>query len=133
MPDLAQKALNASNAVASQTTEVEVAVGIAEEVKAQVNRGEPIDYVKAVEVMRATNPACNKYCKVIADYVRLYGGGVGAPMIKFIDSFVKAYGENLAIGEEFLAALTNAKKHSRCVKGVSFGPSCTVVHESLEQ
>ena len=60
---------------------------------------------ECVEAARASNPACRGYMDVIGRYVELYGGGPGAPMVKYMDEFAKGFGENLRLGEEYWKAL----------------------------
>ena len=105
LPNLAQRALNASNSVASQSSELETACTIAE--FAQMHE-EP-NWEQCVEAARAAMPACSGYIHIIGKYVRLYGGGEGAPMIKYLDSFAKVFGESRRLGEDFLTAVTEAQ------------------------
>lgn len=105
LPDLAQRALNASNSVASQASELETASTIAEFAQLQ---GSNINWDQCVQAAAASMPPCASYINTVGTYVRLYGGGNGAPMIKYLDEFSKAFGENRRLGEEFLRAVTDA-------------------------
>jgi hypothetical protein len=49
---------------------------------------------------------------VIAKYIKLFGGGAGAPLIKYLDAFSKAFGENLKLGREFIETCTETSFHS---------------------
>lgn len=106
LPDLAQRALNASNSVASQASELETASTIAE--FAQLQHGDAVNWEACVEAAAASMPPCASYIKTIGTYVRLYGGGDGAPIVKYLDEFGKSFGENRRLGEEFLKAVTDA-------------------------
>jgi hypothetical protein len=105
LPDLAQRALNASNSVASQCSELEVASSIAEFAGMQAVAGE-VSWDRCIAAVAASNPPCSEYIGVVAEYVRLFGGGAGAPMVKYLDAFAKVYGENRKIGQEFFTAVT---------------------------
>ena len=104
LPDLAQRALNASNSVASQASELEMAASIAEFAQLDPDK---VDWASCVEAAAATMPACKGYLDTIGRYVKLYGGGHGAPMIHYLDEFAKQFGANQVLGEEFLTAVTN--------------------------
>jgi hypothetical protein len=105
LPDLAQRALNASSSVASQCSELEVASSIAEFAGMQAVAGD-VSWDRCIAAVAASNPPCSEYISIVAEYVRLFGGGTGAPMVKYLDAFAKAYGENRKIGQEFFTAVT---------------------------
>ena len=104
LPHLAQQALNASNSVASQCSELETASTIAEFAELGAK---PVDWTQAVAAAAASCPPCQKYIHILGKFVKLYGGGQGAPMIKYLDSFAREFGENLRLGEEYLKAVTD--------------------------
>lgn len=110
LPDLAQRALNASNSVASKASELEVASSIAEFAQLQAKTG-PIDWKQCAEAAGSTAPSCKTYIATISDYVRKFGGGEGAPMVQYLDFFAKKYGEHKLIGEEFWRAVTDTVLH----------------------
>jgi len=118
LPDLAQRALNAANSVASQSTEMEIAASIAEFAGMQMANCGRIDWDTCAEAAVAGLPPCHSYAKVLSEFVRLYGGGSGAPMIHFLDGFAKEYGESLRLGEDYLRAVTE----------VQFGPTKKCPH-----
>lgn len=107
LPDLAQRALNASNSVASLSTELEVASSIAEFASLQGAQGK-IDWDSCIAAAGATAPPCKPYIHVIAEYTKKFGGGTGAPMIKYLDTFSKTFGESKILGVEFLTAVVEA-------------------------
>lgn len=71
LPEFAQRALNASNAVASDATEWEVAVSIGEVFS---NMQEP-SWELAMASAAASDPPCLSYLSAICTIVREYGGG----------------------------------------------------------
>lgn len=109
LPDLAQRALNASNSVASQTSELETASTIAELAAMQSAAGQPLDWESCIAAAGSSMPACLPYIATIGKYVRLYGGGDQAPMIKYLDMFAKVWGENRRLGEEFFKIVTDTQ------------------------
>ena len=112
LPDLAQRALNASNSVASQSSELETAASIAEFAQLQGFSGNPIDWDQCAQAAAASMPPCANYCSTLATYVKLYGGGPGAPIVKYLDEFSKAFGENRRLGEEFIKSITELQFQS---------------------
>lgn len=113
--DLAQSALNASNSVASQQSELEAASTIAEYAHVQASQDKPIDWDACISAAHASMPPCAGYLNILGTYVRLYGGGVGAPMVKYLDEFSKAFGENRRLGEEFLTVVTETSFNNSSV------------------
>jgi hypothetical protein len=110
LADLAQRALNASNSVANQSSELEVASCIYEFAHMQSKVGD-IDWAKCVSASVATAPPCHGYVAIIGEFVRKFGGGEGAPMIRYLDSFAKTYGQNKMLGEEFWKAVAETVLH----------------------
>ena len=102
LPDLAQRALNASNSVASQSSELEVAASIAEFAALEQAGSGSIDWGRCGLAAVAGLPPCTGYVTTLVEYVRLYGGGPGAPMVVYLDEFSKRYGENKRLGEDFI-------------------------------
>ena len=80
LPDLAQRALNASNSVASVSSELEVASMIAEFAQMQSTDSDGnVEWSRCIEAATSSSPACADYVDVLGRYVRLFGGGTGAP------------------------------------------------------
>ena len=63
------------------------------------------DYDKALAAAAASVPPCKDYIDKICTFVRLYGGGAGAPVIRYLDSFSKEFGESRKLGETFFTAI----------------------------
>jgi hypothetical protein len=104
LPDLAQQALNATNGVANQASELETAATIAE-----YQMGSPdASFQSCVDAAASSLPACLPYIDIIATYVSKLGGGSTCPMVFFLDTFSKEYGESRVLGSEFLGAVVNA-------------------------
>jgi hypothetical protein len=115
LPDLAQRALNASNSVANQASELEVASTIAEFANLQGKKGD-VDWCRCQQAAVAGAPPCMAYVGVISDFVKKYGGGEGAPAIKFIDFFAKTFGGTKILGEEYFRAVTESSLHPSVMK-----------------
>ena len=107
LPHLGQQALNASNNVSSETSELETATTIAEYAEQDRRMGVEADYSMYVEAAKASAPPCESYIETIGRYVKAYGGGPGAPLIHFIDHVAKTYGANKRLGEDFFTAVTD--------------------------
>ena len=107
MPDLAQRALNASNNAVTESSELETGVTIAEFALAEFSSR--VDYSLCVAAAAASMPPCREYVGIIGEYVRQFGGGEGAPIIKFLDQFASRFGGNRKIGEEMFTALNDTK------------------------
>ena len=105
LPEFAQRALNASNSVATDATEWEVAVTIGETYS---NMEEP-DWNLAIDAAAAGSPQCVGYIHAIRTLVENFGGGDGFPLILEQEEFYKTLGENKRLGEEFTTAIVDTK------------------------
>ncbi|CAK0843741.1 unnamed protein product [Prorocentrum cordatum] len=88
--DLAQKALNANNHVASLIGEVEAAQMMAEYLKDGDQADDNLEEM-AQESVRSMGCPCSPYVDSIIKFVRIYAGGIGAPHIQFIDKVAKQF------------------------------------------
>ena len=102
-PDKLQRALNSSHEVHSSSTELEVAVTIAEGIES----GESVE--DALKNATAGNPPCVNYAKHLALLAQFFGGGKKVPLLHALDAFAKRHGENRRLGEEFLVTVVNLK------------------------
>jgi hypothetical protein len=103
---IAQKALNVSNHVATTVSELETAINLAEMAEDPSITGVKDWQQIAVDHVRSLNVPAAEYAKTILDFVQLFGGGPGAPLIKLMDSFAKQFQCNTALGETFWVAVT---------------------------
>ena len=106
-PQRYQRGLNASNAIPSPASELEVGCGCAEFAELSTKQGLEPDWALCAEAATAGNPACTKYAGVIANFARLYGGGGGAPLLRKLNAFAKKYTEGRVLGEEFLTHMAS--------------------------
>ena len=102
--DTAQKALNASNHVASLVGEVEVAKTIAD----CISDCQDGSVDQAIATVRAMGAPCAEYASHIAVFVSKYAGGNGAPLVHFLDAVAKQFQCNVTLGETYWAAVANA-------------------------
>ena len=102
--DLAQKALNASNHVASLVGELEVAKSMADVMEDGGTDWE-LQAVAAVESVAAPAAA---YCRVILKFVKNFAGGAGSPLLSFLDAVAKSFQCHAILGETFWTAVTDA-------------------------
>ena len=105
-PDLVQRALNSSHKVSSESTEPQVMASIAELDK---NRLEDTLFEEVLEAVRLSNPPCAKYVDIVGKLAVEIGGGPEVPLVKFMVRFAEIFGENKALGEEFLKSLLGLK------------------------
>ena len=106
LPVIGQAALNASNSVWSEQSELEIAATISEYAAQDTGKAD-IDWPLCVDAAASSAPPCLPYIEVIGKYVKQYGGGPGAPIITFLDHFAKCYGENRRLGEDFFKAVVD--------------------------
>ena len=52
---------------------------------------------------------CSHYAGFLLDYIETFGGGDGAPCIKFIDMVSKQFGANVALDETYWKALASTE------------------------
>ena len=109
LPMLVQKALNASNSVATQASEFETAVSMSEFIDAATLRTGKAPELRTVLEATEGSTACKGYVDKIAQFVMLYSGGKGAPAIKRMAGFHKLLGGSGQVGEAFMRALVDFK------------------------
>ena len=101
LADLAQRALNSSQAVSSRSTELEVMVSIAQ----VMTEDEETTLKQVCEMTRLNGPHCSLYIESVGELATQISGGASAPTLHFLDRFQKSYGANKELGEEFCVAL----------------------------
>ena len=106
LPLLGQQALNAEHGCGSAPTEMETAATIGQWASMQRAAGNLVDWQSAQDQAASSEPACKAYIHSIMAFVKKYGGGAGAPLIKFLDDFAKEYNVSLMLGAEFFKAVT---------------------------
>ena len=72
IPKIAQQALNASNNIACETSELEVAATVADYYDMQVKAGCEADWGSCVENVKASQPPCAEYIEIIGSYTQKY-------------------------------------------------------------
>ena len=104
LPEFIQAALNAEHAVGKNASELQVMCSIG----AMQQRGGRTQ-AEILKAIRGTKPACSAYLGCLYKYVQTFGGGTGAPMIRYLEGFAKEFGANKLIGEHFWQAVLDAK------------------------
>ena len=108
LPEYAQRALNAANAVATDATEWEVAVNLGE---CFASMDEP-NWALAESAACAGDPQCASYIGKVRLFVEKYGGGAPMfPMIHEQESFYKTLGATKRLGQSFTSAIVDVKIH----------------------
>ena len=92
---VAQRALNASNHVASLVSELETAVTLSTTLgdagmQKSAKDAKEWEELALQNVVSACMP-CSGYAHVIMKYVKAYAGGPGAPLVKFMDNVAKTF------------------------------------------
>ena len=100
-----QKALNGSNSASSEIGELDTAMALSDlqtELSAETESWEKL----AIKTVQGSQMSCGEYATVILDFVKMYGGGPGAPHISFMDAIGKKYNSTMVLGAEFWKAMT---------------------------
>ena len=103
LPEVAQRALNASQNVVSPSSEIEVAVTITQ---FDGTRPSNLPFQSCIDAAAMNNPACKYYIDVVGEFARTCAGGPDAPYLKFLNRFSEKYAKNKVLGEVFLTAVT---------------------------
>jgi hypothetical protein len=102
LPDIIQRACNASNLVASHPNELETAVSILSYV-GDMPEGE-IDWAAAKQSVRQSS-ACDKYMDVVELLCKDYAWGKFAPYVMMTSSYAKRLGATSLMGQRVTEAL----------------------------
>ena len=102
LPDLAQRALNASHGVTSRSTEVEVMVWVAE---AEKDKDDQTTLSMITDMLADSSPPCAPYIGIVGELAVQVSGGATAPMLHLMDRVQKLYGENKTLGEDMCTAV----------------------------
>ena len=109
LPDLAQRALNGSESIASGRSELEVMGAIAD-LAAQAAKSNSASEYKAFADDAATpTTQCHSFRHVLGEYTRLYAGGDGAPNVRKLHAFASRHAPTRNVGEEMWKAVTYTK------------------------
>ena len=107
--DFMQRALNSTNSIASDASELEVMSSIAQFAANQEKAGEPINWDACSSAACASNPPCADYGYILARFAQDYGGGRGAPLVTHLDNFAKKHSEHLILGQDYITAVCDVK------------------------
>ena len=108
---LAQRALNTSNHIATEVGELETCCTVADII--QDHSKDAKDNTEWREVATAAieqlNLPCAAYSQTLVQFVHKFSGGVGAPLIRFMDTVAKQSSCTQVLGETFWSAVTYMK------------------------
>ena len=99
---IAQKALNTPNHVAGVMGELESACVLADS-----HEDPSIDDAMALQSLTELCVPCAGWASIIQEFVKVYGGGQGAPQIRFMDTIRKSFNCDIVLGETFWSAITS--------------------------
>ena len=105
LPDIAQRALNASNNVPTTPAEPEIMASIARFFEAAPTQDEAA-FKASVDAAVPQAGFIAPYIEVLGQFVQKYAGGEGAPLIYFLDEYAQQYGVKLRLGKDFMLSLT---------------------------
>jgi hypothetical protein len=113
---IAQRALNTANHVATEVGELETGITLAASINDPGMQDLPDWKALAIENIVSLCVPCAGYADVILDYIIMFGDGPGAPMITFMDNVTKQFNANVNMGETFWHALTYSSFASKVCK-----------------
>ena len=91
LPDLFQDALNVEQATFSMPSELQVVASLSNRAYHAMATGGNPNWTNIKEEVKATQPPCADYLDTLCDFVALYAGGAGAPVVKFLEGFAKEF------------------------------------------
>ena len=106
LPELCQRALNASHMVTTKSNELTVMCAT---VDLDADRLLDVPFKTVVTSVGLASPPCAAYLDKVAVLAQQCAGVVGSPLVKFLDRFGKRFGQNQVFGEEFFTALADLK------------------------
>ena len=106
---ITQKALNGSNSAATEIGELDTMTQIADLLHSLADRPQAEADAMTLKSIRSSCMSCASYAKPLLDFVRLYGGGEGTPLIVFLDGVGKSFNSTMVLGSAFWNALTYTK------------------------
>ena len=105
MADIASRAHNGDQAVATGRGELEVCANIAAIADDAHKAGAKIEWQKIVAQATSVPAPCNAYADVLGTYARLYADGAGAPMLFQLEEQIKKHAPQRVLGEEMWRAI----------------------------
>ena len=81
MPEFAQRALNSEHGAAAAQSELQVMSSMALYVQSMDQSN--INWKEVADHAAATRPACYEYLDTLCDFIMYYGGGEGAPIVRY--------------------------------------------------
>ena len=106
---IAQRALNTQNHTNTAISELECMMTIEASLTDPGFRAMPNFKELALDNISAMAAPCSSYAASLLEFVSIYGGGPGAPFIKFMDSVAKGFGCNVSLGSAYWAGLASAQ------------------------
>ena len=106
LPSFAALALNSTNSSFEAVSELELASHLTVEATRETE----------VNWDQISTTICNSgtvahYAKTIGQYVKLYSGGCGFPLVHFLVNFAKTHAASVALGKEYWQAVTHTQLH----------------------
>lgn len=106
LPSFASLAMNSTNSSFEAVSELELASHLTVEAskETEVNWGQ-------ISTTICSSGTVAHYAKTIGQYVKLYSGGNGFPLIHFLVTFAQTHAASVALGKEYWQAVTHTQLH----------------------
>ena len=105
LPSLATLACNSTNSNFEACGELELMSHLTLEA---ARHGSGMDW-DAVSCSICTGGSVAAYAKSIGQYVKLYSGGPGSPLVHFLVAFAKSYAAKVTLGQEFVQGVVHTQ------------------------
>ena len=109
LPTLCQRALNSVNTTFAGESELEVALAVAAEAERALAAGSSAVNFEAIGKALTAETQLESLGAVLGTFVQHYGGGAGAPFLKFLDVIAKDYDDSVSLGTEYWQSVTSLK------------------------
>ena len=106
---LAQRALNASNSIRQDTSEIELSCQVVEFYNAADQDGEEKPKEAAIAAIQEGGSIAQNYAGILFDFAQEYGGGDELPWLRLVDANAKCRGTSKPLGSSFWLAVMNLK------------------------
>ena len=109
LPTLCQRALNSVNTTFAGESELEVALAVAAEAERALAAGSSAVNFEAIGKALTAETQLESLGAVLGTFVQHYGGGAGAPFLKFLDVIAKEYDDSVLLGTAYWQSVTSLK------------------------
>ena len=112
LPTLCQRALNSVNATFAGESELEAALAVAAQAERALATGSTEVCFESIGKAVTAETPLESLGAVLGTFVQHYGGGAGAPFLKFLDVIAKEYDDSVSLGTEYWQSVTSLRPAS---------------------